>query len=230
MGVAGAGGVDLNARVMSVLAQIGLTGASELPDGSIRLPDGRIIGELSLGGDQETGNTGEKSRGGVGAGASRTLQGLPASVRRMVEALEAEVRGCKKKVQVFCQPCGQGVYMGRAQPVDATSASVAQKIYAFPPTSCMLPTVLQEQKKEVAEMYDQMKARRAAFAQNETESKRREAEMAGRLAVAQARLCEVREAAAKTKEEQLAAVLAESRVVSDAYLKIRCVRWTWWYA
>lgn len=63
-------------------------------------------------------------------------------------------------------------------------------------------------------MNDQLKARRAAFAQSENDSRRRDAEMAGRLAVAKASLCEVQEAAARTKKEQLAAVLAESQVVS----------------
>lgn len=107
-GMAGARGVYPNARVMAVLAQIGLTGVSELPDGSIRLPDGRIVGEVSVGGEQEPEKTCGKSRRGTDFGASRTtLQGLPANVRMMVATFEAEARGCKKKVQV-CQLCGQG--------------------------------------------------------------------------------------------------------------------------
>lgn len=73
---------------------------------------------------------------------------------------------------------------------------------------------MQKHKKEIADLHDQLKKRQAAFALGEKDMKQREQEMAGRLSTARARLDEVREAAAKTKEEQLAAVLAESQVVS----------------
>lgn len=72
----------------------------------------------------------------------------------------------------------------------------------------------QERKKELDELHSELQARRAAFAESEKESKRREEELAGRLAVTQARLREVGDTAARSKEEQLAAVLAESQVVS----------------
>lgn len=72
----------------------------------------------------------------------------------------------------------------------------------------------QERKKELAALNSQLQAGRAASAEKERISKGREAEIAGRLAIAQARLCKVGEEAARTKGEQLAAVLAESQVVS----------------
>lgn len=93
-----------NARVMAVLAQMGLTGASQLPDGSIRLPDGRIVGDFGMdkdkngGGDGFEGNVGV---GGRGASVSEIMKGVPASVQAMVQGLEAEVRAAKKKLQVW---------------------------------------------------------------------------------------------------------------------------------
>ncbi len=72
----------------------------------------------------------------------------------------------------------------------------------------------QERKKELGSIQGELEARRAAFVEREKESKRREAELEGRLAVAQAQLGEARAAAAREKEEQLDAVLAGSQAVS----------------
>jgi len=72
----------------------------------------------------------------------------------------------------------------------------------------------QERKKELGSIQGQLEARRAAFVEREKESKQREAELEGQLAVAQAQLAEVRAAASREKEEQLDAVLAESQAVS----------------
>lgn len=106
MGGAGGMGVDPNARVMAVLAQMGITGASQLADGSIRLPDVRIVGQFGLGGDDDAGGA-EGSSGGRGSerarfglGARGKLKWLPADVQMMVEELQTEVRGGRKKLQV----------------------------------------------------------------------------------------------------------------------------------
>lgn len=72
----------------------------------------------------------------------------------------------------------------------------------------------QERKKELVSIQGQLEARRAVFVESEKESKRREAELEGKLAVAEAQLCEVEAAAARTKEEQLKAVVAGSQAVS----------------
>lgn len=105
-GGGGAGGADsnLNSRVMTVLAQMGLTGATQLPDGSIRLPDGRIVGEFGMEKDENGGGDGiEGSRGveGRGASVSGVMKGVPASVQAVVQGLEAEVHASKKKLQVW---------------------------------------------------------------------------------------------------------------------------------
>lgn len=73
---------------------------------------------------------------------------------------------------------------------------------------------VQERKRELVSIQGQLEARRAAFVESEKQSKRRETEVAGQLAVAQAQLREVRAAAARSKEEQLEAVLAGSQAVS----------------
>ena len=104
-GLGGAGG-DPNARVMAVLMQMGLEGASQLPDGSIRLPDGRIVGNFGLDGEGRDGNHSDAGDGGGGGGlgrdsyASGVLKGVSSTVRAMVEALEGEVRRLKVKLQV----------------------------------------------------------------------------------------------------------------------------------
>lgn len=59
-----------------------------------------------------------------------------------------------------------------------------------------------------------MQERRAVYVEAEKNSKLREADLAGKLAVTQARLCEFEVEAARTKEEQLGAVLADSHAVS----------------
>lgn len=98
-------GVDPNARVLAVLAQMGIAGASELPDGSIRLPDGRIVGQFGSCDGDEAGTGGVVSqglrRGGFGMGSSRMLKGLPACVQMMVEGLENDICGSKRKLQVY---------------------------------------------------------------------------------------------------------------------------------
>lgn len=105
-GGGGAGGADSNpnSRVMTVLAQMGLTGATQLPDGSIRLPDGRIVGEFGIGKDETGGGDGIEGSGGVGgrgASVSGVMKGVSASVQAMVQGLEAEVHASKKKLQVW---------------------------------------------------------------------------------------------------------------------------------
>lgn len=93
---------------MAVLMQMGLDGVSQLPDGSIRLPDGRIVGNFGLDGegrdgdDSDAGGAGGAGGGGLGRGSymSGVLKGLPSGVRVMVEGLEAEVRRLKVKIQV----------------------------------------------------------------------------------------------------------------------------------
>lgn len=107
-GGAGPGGVtaEANARVMAVLEQIGLEGASQLPNGSIRLPDGRIVGSLGLDGEGSGGDASNSSAGGGGSRAggaytSTILRSVPSNVRVMVQGLEGEVRGVKKKLKVW---------------------------------------------------------------------------------------------------------------------------------
>lgn len=73
---------------------------------------------------------------------------------------------------------------------------------------------MQERKQELADVTNQHEAKRAAFVDNEKQSKRRETELTEQLALARARVCEVGESAARAKEEQLTAVLAESQAVS----------------
>lgn len=75
---------------------------------------------------------------------------------------------------------------------------------------------LQERKKELVDIQGQLEARRAAFVESEKQSRRRETELTGQLAVTQAQLCEVRAAGARSKEEQLEAVLAGSQAVSGS--------------
>lgn len=65
------------------------------------------------------------------------------------------------------------------------------------------------------ELRDRMQEQLEAHAEREKESKLREAGLAGKLALSQARLCDAISEAAKTKKEQLDAVLAESNVVSE---------------
>lgn len=97
---------DINAHVMAVVAQMGLEGVTQLPDGSIRLPDGRIVGNVGLDGEESDGDGNEVSRGGGagkwdgGAHASAIFKGVPPSVQAMVKDLEAEVRRVKEKLQV----------------------------------------------------------------------------------------------------------------------------------
>lgn len=106
-GVGGPGGTrgDPNARVMAVLAQMGLEGVSQLPNGSIRLPDGRIVGNFGLeGGGSGSGGEDGDLRSGEGGGrglfASGILKEFPESVQMMVEGLEASLRSVKKKLHV----------------------------------------------------------------------------------------------------------------------------------
>lgn len=98
---------DPNSRVLAVLAQMGLEGVTQLPDGSIRLPDGRIVGDFRLDGEGSAGDDG--SGGSLAGGAGKRgrdacrrgmLKGVPAKVRMMVQGLEGEARGAKKKLQV----------------------------------------------------------------------------------------------------------------------------------
>lgn len=97
-------GIDPNARVLAVLAQMGMAGAYELPDGSIRLPDGRVVGQFRLADGRDGVGTDGTSPGhdgsGFVSGLSRMLNGLPRNVRVMIEGLEVELRGGKKKLQV----------------------------------------------------------------------------------------------------------------------------------
>lgn len=58
--------------------------------------------------------------------------------------------------------------------------------------------------------------------ESEKESKRREIKLEGKLAIAEAQLCETEAAAARTKEEQLNAVLAGSQAVSVCLPLVRC--------
>lgn len=92
--------------MMAVLVQMGLEGASQLPNGSIRLPDGRIVGTFGLDGEGSGGEANNSSAGGGGGGkgthTSTILRGVPPNVRTMVQGLEAEVRGVKKKLKVWC--------------------------------------------------------------------------------------------------------------------------------
>lgn len=87
--------------MVAVLAQMGFDGATELPDGSIRLPDGRIVGNFGLDGGGSGGDASSSAAGGGrGAYASVMLQGVPPNVRVMVQGLEGEVRIAKKKLKV----------------------------------------------------------------------------------------------------------------------------------
>ncbi|CAN0117052.1 unnamed protein product, partial [Ectocarpus sp. 4 AP-2014] len=109
MGADGPGGVsaEANSRVLAVLAQMGLADAMQLPNGSIRLPDGRIVGNFGLDGEGSGGDASNSmaSVGGPGAGGGRgayvsgILKGVPPGVRTMVQGLEGEVRGLKKKLK-----------------------------------------------------------------------------------------------------------------------------------
>lgn len=92
--------------MMALLAQMGLEGASQLPNGSIRLPDGRIVGNFGLDGEGSGGDASNSSASGGGAGGrgaftSVILRGVPSNVRTMVQGLEGEVRGVKKKLKVW---------------------------------------------------------------------------------------------------------------------------------
>ncbi|CAM9275507.1 unnamed protein product [Ectocarpus sp. 8 AP-2014] len=109
LGADGPGGVsaEANSRVLAVLAQMGLADAMQLPNGSIRLPDGRIVGNFGLDGEGSGGDAsnsmasvgGPGGGGGRGAYASGILKGVPPGVRTMVQGLEGEVRGLKKKLK-----------------------------------------------------------------------------------------------------------------------------------
>ncbi|CAM9832113.1 unnamed protein product, partial [Pylaiella littoralis] len=168
----GGASAEANSRVLAVLAQMGLEGSMQLPNGSIRLPDGRIVGNFGLDAEGSGGDASNSTAGGVGGRAAYTsviLRGVPPNVRTMVQGLEGEVRGVKKK--------------------------------------------LKERKKELVSIQGQLEARRAVFVKSEKESKRREAELEGKLAVAEAQLYEVEAAAARTKEEQLKAVVAGSQAL-----------------
>lgn len=86
---------------------MGLEGASHMANGSIRLPDGRIVGNFGLDGEGSGGDASYSSasgggggHGGRGAHASTILRGVPSNVRLMVQGLESEVRGVKKKLKV----------------------------------------------------------------------------------------------------------------------------------
>ena len=94
--------------MVAVLAQMGLEGASQLPNGSIRLPDGRIVGNFGLDGEGSGGDASNSSAGGGRGGAggkgtftSTILRGVPPNVRTMVQGLEGEVRDVKKKLKVW---------------------------------------------------------------------------------------------------------------------------------
>lgn len=115
MGADGPGGVsaEANSRVLAVLAQMGLADAMQLPNDSIRLPDGRIVGNFGLDGEGSGGDAsnsmasvgGPGGGGGRGAYASGILKGVPPGVRTMVQGLEGEVRGLKKKLKVRGVDC-----------------------------------------------------------------------------------------------------------------------------
>ncbi|CAM9464616.1 unnamed protein product, partial [Laminaria digitata] len=171
----GGGGGDPNARVMAVLMQMGLEGASQQPDGSIRLPDGRIVGNFGLDGEGRDGDDSDAGGGSGGGGlargsyASGVLKGVPASVRAIVEGLEGEVRRLKVK--------------------------------------------LQERKKDLVGLQGQLDAVRATSAEAQKGSRRRENDLAQKLATAKVQLGTVEAAAERTKDEQLAAVLTGSHEV-----------------
>ena len=109
-GGVGAASADANSRVMAVLAQMGVEGALQLPNGSIRLPDGRVVGNFGLDGEgsgaDASASTATGGGGGGGGGGGRAaytsviLRGVPSNVRMMVQGLEGEVRGVKKKLKV----------------------------------------------------------------------------------------------------------------------------------
>lgn len=103
----GVSGTDQNARVMAVLAQMGLEGVSRLPNGAILLPDGRVVGEFGLDEDGNGYNYGEGWGGDLGEGfnkrstyVNKILKDSPLSVQILVRGLEEEVRAAKKKLQV----------------------------------------------------------------------------------------------------------------------------------
>lgn len=107
----GASGTDPNARVMAVLAQMGLEGVSRLPNGAILLPDGRVVGEFGLDGGSNDYNYGEVCGGGLGGGfnqrsayTNKILKDSPLSVQILVRSLDEEVRAAKTKLQVSL-PC-----------------------------------------------------------------------------------------------------------------------------
>ncbi len=110
LGNGGVGGAsaDANSRVIAVLAQMGVEGALQLPNGSIRLPDGRVVGNFGLDGEGSGADASAStaSGGGGGGGGGRgvytsvVLRGVPSNVRMMVQGLEGEVRGVKKKLKV----------------------------------------------------------------------------------------------------------------------------------
>lgn len=89
--------------MLAVLAQMGLEGAMQLPNGSIRLPDGRIVGNFGLDAEGSGGDASSSTAGGGGGKAAYTsviLRGVPPNVRTMVQGLEGEVRSVKKKLKV----------------------------------------------------------------------------------------------------------------------------------
>jgi len=108
LGNGGVGGAsaDANSRVMAVLAQMGVEGAFQLPNGSIRLPDGRVVGNFGLDGEGSGADASDSTASGGGGGGGRgaytsvILRGVPNNVRVMVQGLEGEVRGVKKKLKV----------------------------------------------------------------------------------------------------------------------------------
>lgn len=106
LGNGGVGGAsaDANSRVMAVLAQMGVEGALQLPNGSIRLPDGRVVGNFGLDGEGSGADASASTTSGGGGGrrayTSVVLRGVPSNVRTMVQGLEGEVRGVKKKLKV----------------------------------------------------------------------------------------------------------------------------------
>ena len=92
---------------MIVLAQMGLKGLSRLPNGAIRLPDGRVVGEFGLDGMGSGGGGSIGSGGGLVDGRYRRsaytrgiLKGIPLDVQMLVRSLEEEVYVANIKLQV----------------------------------------------------------------------------------------------------------------------------------